>query len=252
MSELDFRTGRWASAYAAGAEAARLGEETGQLNDMAYALCVLSRVEAALGREQDCRANLAHALELVERLGAESLRAHVGTTLGFLELGLGRAEEAAVALEAVERFLGDRPANDPAVLQWAPDLIEAYVRHGRRADAAAALAAFEQDAAHSGSRWAAATAARCRGLLAGEEAFEGESGARWPCTRPRSRPAGRSWRWASAYGARAAAWRHARACARRWRCSTGSARGRGPSGRGRSCARRASASGAAHPRRPSG
>ncbi len=174
MSELDFRTGRWASAYAAGAESARLGEETGQLNDMAYALCVLGRVEAALGHEQDCRTNLAHALGLVERLGAESLRAHVGATLGFLELGLGRAEEAAVALEAVERFSGARPANDPAVLQWAPDLIEAYVRHGRRADAAAALVVFEQDAAHSGSRWAAATAARCRGMLADEEAFEGE------------------------------------------------------------------------------
>ena len=174
MSELEFRTGRWASAYAAGAEAARLGEETGQLNDMAYALCVLSRVEAALGREQDCRAHLAHALELVERLGAEILRAYVGATLGFLELGCGRAEEAVVALEAVQRFLGERPADDPAVLQWAPDLVEAYVRHGRRADAVAALAAFEQDAEHSGSRWAAATAARCRGLLAGEDAFEGE------------------------------------------------------------------------------
>ena len=252
MSELEFRTGRWASAYAAGAEAARLGEETGQLNDMAYALCVLSRVEAALGREQDCRANLAHALELVERLGAESLRAHVGATLGFLELGFGRAEEAVVALEAVQRFLGDRPASDPAVLQWAPDLVEAYVRHGRHADAVAALAAFEQDAEHSGSRWAAATAARCRGLLAGEDAFEGEFRRRWRCTRPRSRPLGRSWYSESACAARAGGWRRARACARRSRCSTGWARGRGRSARGRSCERRASASGAAHPRRPSG
>ncbi len=174
MCELEFRTGHWASAYAAGAEAARLGEETGQLNDRAYAFGVLSRVEAALGREEDCRAHLAQSLELVEQLGAEILRAYAGATLGFLELGLGRAEQAVAALEAVASFLGERPAGDPAVLQWVPDLVEAYVRQGRRADALATLARFERDAEHSGSGWAAATAARCRGLLAGEDAFETE------------------------------------------------------------------------------
>jgi DNA-binding CsgD family transcriptional regulator len=172
--ELDFRTGRWASAYAAGAEAVRLADETGQANDMAYALAVLGRTEAGLGHEQECRRHLAAALEIVDRLGAEILRAYVGAALGFLELGLGRSEEAVAVLEATAGFLAERPANDPAVLQSPPDLIEAYVRLGRRDDARAPLAELERGAERCGSRWAHAAAARCRGLLAGDDAFEAE------------------------------------------------------------------------------
>jgi DNA-binding CsgD family transcriptional regulator len=58
------------------------------------------------------------------------------------------------------------------VILWPPDLVEAYVRLGRGADAEAVLEPFERAARHSGSRWAAATAARCRGLLAPEDGFE--------------------------------------------------------------------------------
>ena len=251
ISELDFRTGRWASAYAAGAESARLGEETGQLNDMAYALCVLSRVEAALGHEQDCRANLAHALALVERLGAESLRAHVGATLGLLELGLGRAEEAVVELEAVERF-SQRPArDDPAVLQWAPDLIEAYVRHGRRADAAAALAEFEQDAAPAaplGRRRRPRAAAGCWPTRTRSRASSADRA--WPCTSPVRVRSDRA-RARRAPAARGPAWRRASLRAALEGFERLGAR-HGPSGCGRSCARPASASSAGHRPRPSG
>jgi DNA-binding CsgD family transcriptional regulator len=172
LCELEFRDGRWAHAYAAGAEAVRLSDETGQINDIAYSLAVLARVEAGLGRESDCRAHLTRALEIIDRLGAEIVRGYVGSTLGLLELGLGRGEEAVAALEAVAGFLGERPAGDPAVLQWPPDLVEAQVRLGRREDAERVLETFEASARHSGSRWATAAAARCRGLLAPDDAME--------------------------------------------------------------------------------
>jgi DNA-binding CsgD family transcriptional regulator len=172
LCELEFRSGRWAHAYAAGDEAVRLAEETGQINDIGYSLAVLARVEAALGREAECRSHMAASLEIVDLLGAEIVRGYVACTLGLLELGLGRAEEAVAALEELAGFLGERPAGDPAVMQWPPDLVEAYVRLGRREDAERALGVFEASARHSGSSWATAAAARCRGLLAPDDAFD--------------------------------------------------------------------------------
>jgi DNA-binding CsgD family transcriptional regulator len=172
LCELEFRDGRWAQAYAAGAEAVRLAEETGQINDAGYAMAVLARVEAALGREADCRAHLAGALAIVDRLGAEIVRGYIGSTAGLLELGLGRSEEAVAVLEQTAGFLGERPAGDPAVLQWPPDLVEAHARLGRRENAEAVLVPFERSAERAGSRWATAAAARCRGLLAPDDGFE--------------------------------------------------------------------------------
>jgi DNA-binding CsgD family transcriptional regulator len=172
LAELEFRDGRWAQAYAAGNEAVRLAEETGQINDIAYSLAVLARVEAALGHEADCRAHLARSLEIVDLLGAEIVRGYVGCSLGLLELGLGRSEETVAVLERVAAFLAERPAGDPAVMQWPPDLVEAYVRLGRRDEAEAVVDTFERSARHAGSPWAVAAAARCRGLLAPDDGFE--------------------------------------------------------------------------------
>jgi DNA-binding CsgD family transcriptional regulator len=172
LSELDFRTGRWPSAYAAAAEGAQLAEQTGQVNDQGYSLAMLARVEAALGREDDCRSHLAHTNRIVDRLGTDIMRSFTGTVAGFLELGFGRGEEAVAELEDVAAFLGERPPGDPGVLQWAPDLIEAYVRVGRHDDGCAALDGFEHHARRSGGAWGLATAARCHGLLAGDDGFE--------------------------------------------------------------------------------
>jgi DNA-binding CsgD family transcriptional regulator len=115
---------------------------------------------------------MAASLEIVDLLGAEIVRGWVACTRGFLELGLGRAEEAVATLEELAGFLGERPAGDPAVMQWPPDLVEAYVRLGRREQAEEVLATFEAAARHSGSRWAASAAARCRGLLAPDDALD--------------------------------------------------------------------------------
>jgi DNA-binding CsgD family transcriptional regulator len=51
------------------------------------------------------------------------------------------------------------------VVQWRPDFIESLARAGRLADAQQQLAVLHAEAATTGSRWASATAARCRGLL---------------------------------------------------------------------------------------
>lgn len=191
-AHLDLRRGRWASALAGASEAVELAEDAGQRALLPHALAALALVEAGLGHEADCRAD-------VERAGSDDPYLHAA--LGQLELALGRIPEAIDALEAGDRQMRRRGLSS-AVVQLRPDLIEAYVRAGRREEAEAQLATLEADTAEGraarraaaaeaagnvralradslaslpvvgvGPRWTRAAAERCRGLLAPDDAF---------------------------------------------------------------------------------
>ena len=185
LSELEFRAGNWAAAYASGSEAVRIADETEQATALAFALVSLARIEAAQGREEDCRGHVARALGLAGS-GIGAVLAYGGSTLGLLELGLGRNADAIGHLELLARRVRDKGLGEPGVIQWAPDLIEAYVRSGRPGDAEETLASFEQQARQTERAWALAAAARCRGLLAPDTTFEQEfaDALRWHRERP--------------------------------------------------------------------
>jgi DNA-binding CsgD family transcriptional regulator len=173
LAELDFRTGAWARAYANAAEAVALARETEQPTALAFALATLARVEAGQGREDDCRAHVTEARDLAEPgVGAASVFAVAA--LGLLELGLGRSDEALPPLEHVASEARIHELAEPTVFESAPDLVEAYARAGRRDEAARTLAGLEVQAEASASSWALAAAARCRGLLAADDAFEAD------------------------------------------------------------------------------
>jgi DNA-binding CsgD family transcriptional regulator len=61
---------------------------------------------------------------------------------------------------------------EPGVVHWRVDWVEANIRCGETAAAKTALAELEAEAQRSGRTYALAGAARCRGLLAGDDAFE--------------------------------------------------------------------------------
>ena len=172
LAELEIRTGHWAAAYANANESVRLAEETGQAGELCFSLIVLATVEAGLGHEQDCRAHAALALAGADALGIGSILVYGASVLGFLELGASRSAHAVVHLERVARLARDFALREPGVIWWAADLIEAYVRAGRRTDAQRELDAFDQLARETERVWALATAARCHGLLADEGGFE--------------------------------------------------------------------------------
>lgn len=179
LSEVDFRMGRWSAAYAGAAEAHELATELGQTVALIYALICLGWVEAGLGREQDCRKHIAEALYLYPPFGWTAA-GYCMSVLGLLELGLGRSSEAITQLQMLSRVLEREGVGEPALGQFMPDLIEAYVHTGARAEAEEALAGFEALATRTGRTWALATAARCRGILADKD-FEGafEEALRW-------------------------------------------------------------------------
>jgi DNA-binding CsgD family transcriptional regulator len=120
-----------------------------------------------MGMEEDARRHVRQGIELCERFEGDATAAYSYAALGLLELGLGRIPEAIEALQVTER-LEMRLKTQPALLQSAPDLIEAYVRAGRREDAAAVLSRFTAEAERTGSRWARATSARARALLSAD------------------------------------------------------------------------------------
>ncbi len=149
-AELDFRRGRWRDAEARAAEAVRSLEETGQHGSLGFALITLATIEAALGRADDCRANVRRASKLAEELGLGSIATYRGFALGLLNQGLGRPASAVTHLEPLVDLTREAGFAEPAIVMWQPDLVEAYARLGRLADARRALATLAEQAERTG------------------------------------------------------------------------------------------------------
>jgi DNA-binding CsgD family transcriptional regulator len=162
---IDFRLGRWNAADARSAEARRLANALGQTMQVASCLTTAARIAAARGREAECRAKLDEAADIAG--GDEGLQfGWTRSAAGLLELGLGRVDQAIEMLEPlVEAHVG-QVATDPSIALATTDLLEAYVRSGRRDEALELCGEFELRARGSGRSWAMAALHRCRGLLA--------------------------------------------------------------------------------------
>lgn len=129
-----------------------------------YGLLSASDLHFRVGRWAAADAAVAEAVELAEQTG--------------------QPNDQGYALCVLARIVGERPAADPEVLQWEPDLIEAYVRAGRRMDAEVALREFADAARRSGDaghlpRPAGATA--CSPTATGSRST---SARRWQATPP--------------------------------------------------------------------
>jgi len=166
-----WRLGRWDGLEELCSEAISAAEESDQWGPAAFAEVIRARLFAAQGRDADCRAAAASALGLAESAGVGSLAVYAHGALGFLELSMGRVEAAIAELEHTERLVEQTGLEEPTIIPWAPDLVEAYVRAGRPDPAQRVLATLTRQADLADTAGAAALAERCRGLLA-EEAFD--------------------------------------------------------------------------------
>ncbi|BCJ32230.1 helix-turn-helix transcriptional regulator [Actinocatenispora sera] len=109
----------------------------------------------------------------------------VHSSLGLVELSLGRAEPALAELSALaaQRALFHIPA-----IRSVPDLVEAAVRAGRPDAAADALHQYRRWAAHTGQGWVAALVLRCEALLADDATAEQKYEAALAGSRRANRP----------------------------------------------------------------
>lgn len=167
----DFHAGRWTRARARASEAAELA---GATSYRAWGLVHLARVSAAQGREQECRTAVAEAFSLARARGHRSLEVHLLSVLGLLELGLGNIPAALGQLEQCAREAEAEGLGNPPTVPYEPDLVEALHAAGRDHEARMAADLLQHRAEQVHSLWGLATAARCRGLLAGEDEFEAE------------------------------------------------------------------------------
>ncbi|MEA2459376.1 MAG: hypothetical protein QOC95_2348 [Thermoleophilaceae bacterium] len=158
-------TDQWPSAAASYHEAIRLGRETEQRVELSAALAGLALLEARQGRESDCRAHAEEAASLGAELDVALYGAWALQALGDLELALGSPAAAVPHYEAKAEKLRAHAIGD-VDLSPAPELVDAYLRLGRVADAAAAAAEFVPGAEAKGQPWALARALRCRASLA--------------------------------------------------------------------------------------
>jgi len=167
-----YRVGEWDTAEEEVSEAVRLAEETGQRASLSFALVILARLAAARGEEDRARTATAQALEIAAGASMMSVAAGATGALAFLELGLGRVDAAIGALEALRGQADDAGFEEPTVIPWAPDLVEAYAQAGREEDARSIVTRLHAQAERSDSAVARAFAARCRGLTSPEEIDE--------------------------------------------------------------------------------
>jgi DNA-binding CsgD family transcriptional regulator len=171
-AELDFRVGRWVPALAEVHEAISLFEETGQTTEGGFACATAARIEAALGHDAESREHAREAFASDDASGLLIATAYASAALGLLELGRGDAEAAIAALAPVERIVRNGSIDEPWLVHWAPDLIEACSRTGDVPRATAELDAFERQARSTKRFSALAAAARCRGILASDEGYD--------------------------------------------------------------------------------
>ena len=162
---------QWSRATVEYDEAVRLAHETGQRTELGAALAGWAWLEARQGREADCRAHAAEALTLCAELGTHLFEIWAIRALGELELGLGRASAAIGYLEDCNARLEAHGIQDVDLAPNA-ELIDAYLRVGRRTDAERLVRELDLEATRKGQPWSLARAARCRGLVATEGEFE--------------------------------------------------------------------------------
>ena len=167
-----YRLGDWDTADEEVSESVRLAQETGQRAALSFGLVVLARLAAARGEEDRARTATSQAFELAERASMTSVTAGAIGALAFLELGLGRIDAVIGALEQLERQADEAGFEEPTVIPWAPDLVEAYAQAGRDEDARRIATRLEAQAEGSDGAVARAFAARCRGLTSPEELGE--------------------------------------------------------------------------------
>ncbi|MGW0582008.1 LuxR C-terminal-related transcriptional regulator, partial [Streptomyces sp. NPDC002920] len=158
-------TGDWYGARADAEEAVALAEQRRDTALLAQSLVALGRLEAAQGRVAECRAVLSRAAGVAQVHGLELFRGQIAVTEGLLALGAGKYQEAVAGYERAGALAHAAGIEDPSVAPWAANLVEAYLRSGRTAEAYAEHARFDAEMRRGGPSWALAVSARCRAQL---------------------------------------------------------------------------------------
>lgn len=162
--------GRHREALISGTEAIRIARDTCQPMWERYASGALAYLAAIEGSDERCARYAADTeLESEAPSGAATGTVWGQSALALLDLGHGRVGDAYDRLQGI-RCGAIR--HQSAVIRSVPDLVEAAVRLDRADSVTEAVAAYERWADGLGVAWIDALVARCRALLAPDDAEE--------------------------------------------------------------------------------
>jgi DNA-binding CsgD family transcriptional regulator len=165
------RAGDWTAAVVCASEGLTLATEMRQDPLAASFAIELAHVAAGRGDEPACRARVEQARALAEKHGIVLLGFWASYVEALLELGLGRLEPAVERLAQLAPTLGELGLFDRDFVPE-PDLVEACARLGRDDDAHEYLEEWAARGERASPEWGGAMTARCRGILAEDDAFD--------------------------------------------------------------------------------
>ena len=165
LGEVAWRRGRWIEARAESLIEHDFNEAR-PVPSGSFGHATLARVDASTGRIDDARRNASVAADHGRRTGIRVMEAWGLHALGLAALADGDHAAAMDALMPIWELCSAGEIGAPGPLWWQGDLVEALWRSGRRDDLIRLTTELDAAAARTRSEWAAAMAARGRGLLA--------------------------------------------------------------------------------------
>lgn len=167
LSELECWAGNWDAAAEYAREGCTLASESQQRAMRPAPMCSLALVRACQGQVDEARGLAAEALRLSERGGDIPLTASALAVLGFAAVSRDDYPAAHAHLDRLARLIAATGLDQPSVIRFLPDEIEALAALGETGLAEAHLRRLDARGRALDRPWALATAARCRAHLAG-------------------------------------------------------------------------------------
>jgi len=166
FSELECWAGNWAAAEKYAREGCRVAEDCHQRTMSPATLYSLALVRAHQGQVDETRELVRRALGLCEETGNVPVAQQLVSVLGFLAVSLDDHEDAHARLGPLAVAMADVGMQQPSVVRFLPDEIEALAALGCHERAKEFTRQLEERGKTLDRPWALATGARCRAHLA--------------------------------------------------------------------------------------
>lgn len=139
LARTELLLGSWATAVATSAECVRSTIESGQDSERPFAAVISALVSGHLGDVAAAEPEIVQGMALAERFGAHPALLELLATRGFLELSVGRFDDADRTLGQVARRASDIGLLEPGLFRYHGDAVEAKIALGRLDEAEALL-----------------------------------------------------------------------------------------------------------------
>jgi DNA-binding CsgD family transcriptional regulator len=165
LSELECWLGDFPLAEQHARRAIEVADRTEQDAGRAFAMAALAMALAYLGREPECRAMATEGMTVASSTGAVPAAVLCESTLGFLELSLGRPDRAHQHLAPlVERAVGGG-VHEPGAMRYLGDAIETLIAVGDVETADELIDNLDRRSFELDRAWGSMIAARARALV---------------------------------------------------------------------------------------